>query len=70
MFKKNVGTIDRAIRVIVGLAIMWYGYTNQSWWGLIGVVVVATGVLGTCWLYSLLGKSTCPVAIPADTPKV
>lgn len=61
MFKKNVGTADRIVRLLLGLFLMWYGYDHQSWWGLLGVPVFATGVFGTCFLYTLLGKSTCPV---------
>lgn len=61
MFTRNVGTVDRVIRALVGLLLMWYGYDHQSWWGLLGLVIFATGVLGTCGLYRLLGFSTCPV---------
>ena len=68
MFQKNVGTVDRVIRVLVGLFLMWYGYDHQSWWGILGLVVAATGVLGTCWLYTLLGFSTCPVKTKAAEP--
>ena len=68
MFKKNVGTVDRVIRVLAGLFLMWYGYDHQSWWGVLGLVVFATGVFGTCWLYTLLKFSTCPVK-PGETDK-
>jgi hypothetical protein len=67
MFKQNVGTIDRVVRVVVGLFLMWYGFDHQSWWGLLGVVVAVTGVIGWCGLYSVLGFSTCPVK-KDDTP--
>ncbi|WP_372887624.1 DUF2892 domain-containing protein [Shimia sp.] len=61
MFKKNVGTIDRALRVIVGLALLVGFATTGSWWMLIGVVPLATGLASSCPAYSLLGLSTCPM---------
>lgn len=61
MFHQNVGTLDRAARVLVGAFLLWYGYDHQSWWGLIGLPIALTGLAGTCFLYTLLGMSTCPV---------
>lgn len=65
MFKKNVGTIDRVVRIIIGLAaIGLFFYLPDSawrWWLLIGVVPLVTGLVGTCPIYSVLGLSTCPV---------
>ena len=65
MFKNNVGTIDRAIRVILGLVLLglFFVFPDAGWrWALlIGVVPLLTGLVGTCPLYSILGFSTCPV---------
>jgi len=65
MLKKNVGTIDRALRVVVGLALIAGFFLNSggsySWLYLIGIVPLATGLMSTCPLYSVLGMSTCPV---------
>ncbi len=65
MFKTNEGTMDRALRIIVGVALlaMFFMYPGASWryWALIGIVPLATGLVGTCPLYSVLGMSTCPV---------
>lgn len=65
MFKTNVGGIDRALRIIVGVALLalFFLYPDASWryWTLIGIVPLATGLMSTCPLYSLLGLSTCPV---------
>jgi len=65
MFKQNVGTIDRAIRIIVGLALIAGYFLNPDaslrWLYLIGIIPLATGILGTCGVYSLIGISTCPV---------
>ena len=58
--KANVGTIDRALRVIVGLALI--GLTlngNIGVWGWIGVVPLATGIFRFCPAYTLIGASTC-----------
>jgi hypothetical protein len=65
MFRKNEGTIDRALRIVVGLALL-AGYfampeATYRWAFLIGIVPLATGLIGSCPLYSILGISTCPV---------
>ncbi len=63
MFKSNVGGLDRAARVIAGLALLALTLTGTiGAWGWIGLVPLATGALGTCPLYSMVGLSTCPVA--------
>ncbi len=60
----NVGTVDRILRVVVGLALIAFalGYiapgTSWSWVGWIGVVPILTAVFGTCPAYSVLGLST------------
>jgi hypothetical protein len=65
MFKTNVGSVDRAIRFIVGLALLaaFFLYPDASWryWTLIGIVPLVTALMGSCPLYSMLGMSTCPV---------
>jgi hypothetical protein len=57
---RNEGTIDRALRVILGLVLIVMAvrgmYTPWTW---IGVVPLLTGLVGICPLYSLLGVSTC-----------
>jgi hypothetical protein len=59
---QNVGGIDRILRIIVGLVLIslvfWGPMTN---WGWIGIVPLATGLLGWCPPYSLLGINTCSV---------
>lgn len=63
MFARNVGTIDRAARIILGLALIAGFFLNPgssySWLYLLGVVPLATGLFGTCALYSVLGVNTC-----------
>ena len=65
MFAKNVGSIDRLLRIVVGLVILslFFIYPDASWryWTLVGIVPLLTGLLSTCPLYSLLGMSTCPM---------
>ncbi|MGD1007556.1 MAG: DUF2892 domain-containing protein [Ignavibacteriaceae bacterium] len=55
---KNVGNLDRNIRLVIGIAIIALGIIYQSWWGLIGVVPLLTAGLNFCPLYSVLGMST------------
>jgi hypothetical protein len=58
----NEGTIDRVIRVIVGILILsltFYLEGNLRWIGFIGFIPLLTGVIGTCPLYSILGINTC-----------
>ncbi len=59
MFKKNVGTIDRVVRILIGIALIALAVTGKfSPWGYIGIVPLATGVMSNCMLYSLLGINT------------
>lgn len=59
MFKKNVGTIDRVLRVIVGVVLIGLAAAGIiGWWGYIGVVPLLTGVISSCMLYTLLGINT------------
>jgi hypothetical protein len=60
--KANVGTIDRALRVIVGLVLIGLAITGKvGLWGYIGIVPVLTGLFSFCPAYTLLGFSTCPL---------
>lgn len=65
--KKNVGPTDRIIRLILGAIIIIIGAIFNSWWGLIGVLVFLTGIIGWCGLYALFGISTCKEKVPKDT---
>ena len=59
---RNEGTLDRALRVIAGLALIALTLTGTiGVWGWIGVVPLVTGAVGMCPLYSVLGIRTCPV---------
>jgi len=49
--KCNVGRADRIIRIILGLGIAIIGVVFDSWWGLIGIVPLATGIFAFCPSY-------------------
>jgi len=58
----NVGSIDRIVRAVVGLALIsqaFAGPLGPAWWGWIGIVPLATAAIGWCPPYSLLGINTC-----------
>jgi hypothetical protein len=62
MFKTNVGTLDRIARILAGLVLLALTLTGTvGVWGWIGVVPLATGLLSTCPLYTVLGFNTCPM---------
>lgn len=57
--KTNVGTADRALRMAAGLVLVGLAASgNVGLWGWIGLVPLATGFIGVCPLYSLLGFNT------------
>ncbi len=56
--KPNVGSADKVIRIILGIVIIALGFIYQSWWGLVGIVPLLTGVFNFCPAYSLIGVST------------
>ncbi len=58
--KTNEGTVDRAVRVIAGVALVALAATGTvGVWGWIGLVPIATGLMGWCPAYTLLGINTC-----------
>jgi Protein of unknown function (DUF2892) len=60
--KNNVGGIDRILRIVIGLVLIGLAATGTiGVWGWIGVVPLATGAMGFCPLYTMLGFSSCPV---------
>lgn len=63
---RNIGSIDRALRAIVGLAALSLVFVGpQTVWGWLGLIPLATAVLGWCPPYTLLGISTCAAKRPA-----
>jgi len=65
--KRNVGGADRIIRIVGGLVILIVGLMTKSWWGLVGLVPLSTGLIGWCGLYPIFRISTCKAKRPAQT---
>ena len=64
---KNIGSIDRVLRIIVGLGVISLVFWGpHTLWGWLGLIPLVTAVIGWCPLYSVLGIRTCPVK-SADT---
>ncbi len=52
---------ERAIRVVLGLGLLSLVFIGpQTLWGLVGLVPLLTGLIGSCPLYTAFGLSTCP----------
>ncbi|MDR1888050.1 MAG: DUF2892 domain-containing protein [Zoogloeaceae bacterium] len=67
--KKNVGGIDRVLRIVMGLVLIALAMTDRMGitatigdWGWLGVLPLVTGLIRFCTLYPLLKISTCPLA--------
>lgn len=57
---KNIGSIERILRIAAGLVLIALAATGTvGWWGWLGLVPLATGLMGWCPPYSLLGINTC-----------
>jgi hypothetical protein len=61
MMKKNVGSTDKLIRIILSMAIMAVGFYDPHYWWMIavGLIPLITAIGSLCLLYSILGISTC-----------
>ena len=59
--EKNEGTLDRVIRLVLGLSGIVLGYIVSPWFYLLAVAGLLTAVTGFCWLYKLFGKKTCSI---------
>jgi len=56
---KNMGGIDRGLRLVVGIALLVWGYMAQNWLGAIGLVPLFTAAIGWCPAYLPFGIKTC-----------
>lgn len=59
----NIGTVDRILRAVIGLALIaaafgLYGPAYQTAWGWLGIIPLATSMLATCPIYTMLGLQT------------
>lgn len=62
LFPMNEGTVDRVLRVVAGIVLLSLTVVGpKTMWGLVGLVPLITGSLGSCPLYTVLGLSTCPM---------
>ena len=58
--QKNVGNLDKTLRIAAGLILISLVFVGpQTPWGWIGIIPLATALVGWCPLYRLIGVSTC-----------
>jgi len=58
--KKNIGSVARVMRIVAGLGILSLVFIGpKTNWGFIGLVPLATGLIGWCPPYALFGKASC-----------
>ncbi len=66
--KKNVGGIDRVLRIVLGLVMVALAALGQvGTWGWLGLILIATGAFSFCGVYTLFGFSTCPIQMDAES---
>ena len=56
--KKNVGNIDKILRIIIGILLLAVGYQYECWLGLIGIIPISTAFISSCPLYLPFGINT------------
>lgn len=62
LIPKNEHMVERVLRIALGLAVLSLVFVGpKTWLGLIGLVPLVTGLVGSCPLYTLFGISTCSV---------
>ena len=62
MLPNNEHPVERVLRVLIGLGLLSIVFVGpQTLWGLIGIVPLLTGLLGSCPVYTMVGLSTCPL---------
>jgi hypothetical protein len=67
---RNIGRIDRALRAVVGLGLISLVFVGpESLWGLLGLVPLATALVGWCPPYTLLGINTCGTRVSKTGPR-
>jgi ABC-type polysaccharide/polyol phosphate export permease len=60
MFKTNLGSIDRLLRLVIGVILIALVFIGpKTPWGWLGLILVATALLSSCPIYSLFGIKTC-----------
>ena len=56
--KKNVGTLDRVLRIVIGVVVVALGIYHHAWWGVLGIIPLFTASVSSCPLYMPFGIST------------
>jgi hypothetical protein len=65
LFPRNESSLDRVLRVSLGLVLISLVFVGpKTPWGLLGIVPLLTGMLGSCPVYTVLGVRTCSVPVP------
>ncbi len=63
LFPKNEHSFERLVRILVGIVLIALVFVGpKTLWGLVGILPLATGLMGSCPAYTLLGLSTCPMS--------
>ncbi|MFC2170711.1 DUF2892 domain-containing protein [Calditrichota bacterium] len=57
--KKNMGSIDKWIRLVIGIVVIALGVVFKSFWGLLGIIPLATALVRVCPMYLPFGLSSC-----------
>ena len=57
--KKNVGKVDKVIRIIAGVGLIAYAVMTQTTWAYLGVIPLLTAFVSFCPLYVPFGIKTC-----------
>ncbi len=58
--KKNISKVERIIRIVAGIGVLALAFVGpRTPWAYLGIVPLATGLIGWCPPYALLGVSTC-----------
>lgn len=61
VFNKNVGHADKAVRIVIGAGLLSIAFWGpQTPWGFLGLIPLATAMIGFCPLYTVFGFKTCP----------
>ena len=60
--KTNRGGADKILRIVAGIALLAWAVFGGPVWAWIGIVPLATGLLGWCPAYTMLGMNTCPLS--------
>jgi hypothetical protein len=64
--KTNIGSIDRVLRILLGLGILGAGYYFKSWWALVGLLPLLTAFVRFCPAYVPFGLNTCGTKEPSS----